>query len=169
MPWLQRSQGHYQQWYWLLYVLYECHLPQGRIFITLPTSYLKCWKMIKKNYVSLQKTSTNNGLTMAHHWLQISGLEAGSCQPDKLKWASLLVKYQRLISELNKKLFRWLQYRWLTGIILCMPPANERRRYNVTSSLIGWVHTQNNPWVWVKMLCIPSVSTFRLQNFFEKT
>ena len=31
----------------------------------------------------------------------------------------------------------------LAGIILCMHPANERRRYSVTPSLIGWVHTQN--------------------------
>ena len=29
---------------------------------------------------------------------------------------------------------------------LCMHAANERRRYNVTSSLIGWTHTQINPW-----------------------
>ena len=28
-----------------------------------------------------------------------------------------------------------------------MYPANERQRYIVTSSLIGWVHTQNNPCV----------------------
>ena len=28
------------------------------------------------------------------------------------------------------------------GINLCMCPANERR-YNVTSSLIGWAHTEN--------------------------
>ena len=34
------------------------------------------------------------------------------------------------------------------GIILCMRPANERRRYNVTSSLIGWAHTQID-------LCVP--------------
>ena len=27
----------------------------------------------------------------------------------------------------------------------CVCPANERRRYNVRSSLIGWAHTQNNP------------------------
>ena len=26
-----------------------------------------------------------------------------------------------------------------------MHPTNERRRYNVTS-LIGWVHAQNDPW-----------------------
>ena len=31
------------------------------------------------------------------------------------------------------------------GIILYMHPANERRSYNVTSSLIGWVHTWNDP------------------------
>ena len=32
-----------------------------------------------------------------------------------------------------------------TGIILWMRPANERRRYIVTSSFIGWAHSQNNP------------------------
>ena len=41
------------------------------------------------------------------------------------------------------------------GIVLCVCPANEGRRYNVTSSLIGWAHTQNDPvsanhcsWCW---------------------
>ena len=33
-----------------------------------------------------------------------------------------------------------------TGIISCARPANERRRYNVTSSLIGWAHARNDPW-----------------------
>ena len=32
------------------------------------------------------------------------------------------------------------------GINLCMRSANERRRYNVTSSLIIWANAQNNPW-----------------------
>ena len=32
-----------------------------------------------------------------------------------------------------------------TGIILCIRPANMRWRYIVTSSLIGWAHTQNDP------------------------
>ena len=27
-------------------------------------------------------------------------------------------------------------------------PANERWRYNVTSSLIGWKHSQNDPWLY---------------------
>ena len=34
---------------------------------------------------------------------------------------------------------------WDAGIILCMCPANERRRYSVTSSVIGWAQTQNDP------------------------
>ena len=34
---------------------------------------------------------------------------------------------------------------WLV-IILCMRPANERRRCIGTSSLIGWAHTWNDPW-----------------------
>ena len=33
----------------------------------------------------------------------------------------------------------------LAGIILCMRPANERRRYIVTSSFIGWAHAQTDP------------------------
>ena len=36
-------------------------------------------------------------------------------------------------------------YRTWAVIILCVHPANERWRYIVTSSLIGWVHTQNDP------------------------
>ena len=32
-----------------------------------------------------------------------------------------------------------------TGIILSMRPSNERRRYGVASSLIGWAHAQNDP------------------------
>ena len=32
-----------------------------------------------------------------------------------------------------------------SGVILCMLPTNERRRNNVTSYLISWVHTQKYP------------------------
>ena len=39
-----------------------------------------------------------------------------------------------------------LQY---AGNMLCMHPANERRRYIVTSPLIGWVHAQNDLWIWM--------------------
>ena len=35
-----------------------------------------------------------------------------------------------------------------TVIILCMHPADERRRCDVKSSLIGWTDTQNVPWMY---------------------
>ena len=40
----------------------------------------------------------------------------------------------------------WYHLEYL-GILLCMRPANERWRHNVMSSLTGWVHTQNDPWI----------------------
>ena len=36
-------------------------------------------------------------------------------------------------------------WEYKTGIILCMYPTNGRQCYNVTSFLIDWVHTQNDP------------------------
>ena len=39
-------------------------------------------------------------------------------------------------------------------IILCAHPANERRRYIVTSSLIGWAHFQDDPWILVIILTV---------------
>ena len=43
-----------------------------------------------------------------------------------------------------------IMYSW---IILCMGPANKSQRYNVTSALIGWAHTQNDPWVLSRCSC----------------
>ena len=34
----------------------------------------------------------------------------------------------------------------IQGVFLCMGLANERRRYIVTPPLIGWAHTQKDPW-----------------------
>ena len=56
------------------------------------------------------------------------------------------------IKELKKKDFnkstdtvgeKWGQT--CSRIIFFMHPANERWHYIATSSLIGWMHTQNNP------------------------
>ena len=38
------------------------------------------------------------------------------------------------------------EFHYLYRDNLCMHPANERRRWNVTSSLTGWAHTENDPW-----------------------
>ena len=49
------------------------------------------------------------------------------------------------------------------GIILYMLPANERRRYIVTSSVIGWAHTQNDPWT-CSIICQICAALFSHDN-----
>ena len=44
-------------------------------------------------------------------------------------------------------------------VTMCLRPANERRRYIVTSYLIGWAHTQNDPCNCVSMFIFASVVT----------
>ena len=39
-----------------------------------------------------------------------------------------------------------------------MRTANERRRCNVTSSLIGWAHTQNGKYLHTKRTCVHTES-----------
>ena len=46
-----------------------------------------------------------------------------------------------------------------TGIILCMHPANGRRRYNVASSLIGWAHTPNDHCIYVSQVRLFHISS----------
>ena len=55
-----------------------------------------------------------------------------------------------------------------SGIILCMCPANERQRYIVTSSLIGWAHTQNDHWKLVMLILNSNLQTgiFRHKDGF---
>ena len=44
--------------------------------------------------------------------------------------------------------FQRSNWKLWAGIILSMGSANEKRRYIVASSFIGWAHTQNDIW-WV--------------------
>ena len=49
------------------------------------------------------------------------------------------------VLPLQWKSLHWRHsYASSTGIILGIGAANEGRRYNVTSSLIGWTHTQKD-------------------------
>ena len=57
--------------------------------------------------------------------------------------------------------------------MLCMVSANQRRRYIVTSPIIGWAHTQNDPAHWIldeqmELLLINAMfkRVFLLRRFF---
>ena len=51
------------------------------------------------------------------------------------------MKAKLVVHEVNQTSCRW--------IILCVHPANERRCYNKKVPLIGQVHAQNDPWMYV--------------------
>ena len=47
--------------------------------------------------------------------------------------------------NIAKRNFKRLSQPDYAKTFLCMHLADERRRYTVTPSLIGWAHAQNNP------------------------
>ena len=49
-------------------------------------------------------------------------------------------------NDLDTQRFMWAKH---ALIILSMGSTNERRRYHVTTSLIGWAHAQSNTWTWL--------------------
>ena len=65
-----------------------------------------------------------------------------------------------------------------TGLNLGLCPFNERRRYFVTTSLIGWGQTENQPWFIIlselyssihgKHECNRKIATDRLKYLIDK-
>ena len=90
------------------------------------------------------------------HWLG-ANLESALCNLAGFytpadSWMLLFAKGTTINTHVNVNLIpRMRRLWWLSlrsshsGIISCMRHASERRRYKVTSSLIGWAHTQNDP------------------------
>ena len=50
-----------------------------------------------------------------------------------------------------------------SGLILGLGSANERRRYEVTQSLIGWAQTKSQPWN-LKVAASPPISLYCLYS-----
>ena len=87
-------------------------------------------------------------------WLRVNNAERDimEFQRSDIGWLSkplvfiLYVKQQFLSSHYSNILFMKWCSNWVAGIDLGISLTNERLRYNVTSPLIGWAHTYNNPW-----------------------
>ena len=113
------------------------------------------WIFIIKSFVK----KISSYWLLNHHWM-CWRLSKPSTHPVMIKqslWSSLRsatyrnigTQYRTMCGKIHhpqapvmKKQSRW----WpLSGIVLCVRPTNERRCYNVMSSLIGRVHAQNDP------------------------
>ena len=77
--------------------------------------------------------------TQCHHWKERCYYPQ-HCLPASIGFS--LAVGQQSFSGLSSRFIHST-----AGIILYMCPANERRRYIVTSSLIGWAQTQNDPYI----------------------
>ena len=86
-------------------------------------------------------------------FVAISSVRPYDTQKPKTSFLSHFYFIQKYKSDLccgegvdGKRGFLWTKMEETSpGINLCMRPANERRRYFVTSPLIGWAQTQIDP------------------------
>ena len=87
------------------------------------------------------------------------------CTPWSVVMHICIIYHYVSLLEINLLLLLLLLRLGFSRIIVCMVSANDRPRYNVTSILIGWAHTQNDSrfwshvcrhWVCTKCLRIPS-------------
>ena len=95
------------------------------------------------NFVVIGENSSHYDNFLCHQWRQSwhhnSHQLLSHAVPAKYPW-NIWIKTAGISGPSQ------YQYDISAGIIWYMRPANERRRYNVTSSLIGWAHIQNDPW-----------------------
>ena len=62
-------------------------------------------------------------------------------QKDPTKLFAYFMGYTVYPMHVSHASIWWIFIQRLAGLILGLHPANERRRYKVTPSLIGWVQT----------------------------
>ena len=128
--------GHWcttQKWFLVFY-----HLQQTRAPFQYPIRHL---------IINSQKASKPRDGVLNYQIALKVGMQRG-CTAAGL----LLINLKYLCGALETAILKGsldylarLLHSYFAEIILCMHPANERRRYNVTLSLIGWVHPQNDP------------------------
>ena len=73
-------------------------------------------------------------------WMNTSQL--GQSYPWMMTWSQIYIYIHQWVKESESP-----GRKKHKGIILSMSSGNERPCYIVTSSLIGWAHNQNDPWI----------------------
>ena len=85
-------------------------------------------------------------ILMVGNWGGIFSFLFRASISDKISKFNKIALYQQKLSTLGiHQSYHCLYKNQNEGIIMCMGSASERRRYIVTTSLIGWSSTQNDP------------------------
>ena len=113
---------------WFKTVVYSTHIKES----SEASRHRPLWgEFTGHRWIPLTKAS--NAENVSIWWRQSWGVNFSLCP-------AFVIFVQILNYTLYSALF-WGQT--LLGIIMGMGSANDRRRYNVTSSLIGWAHVHN--------------------------
>ena len=64
------------------------------------------------------------------------------------QWGFVSITWAQFHSNFSRYVSLILVAKSFPGLLLGLHPANERRRYKVTPSLIGWARALNQPWFW---------------------
>ena len=106
----------------------------GCIFIQIS---LASFRMVQSTIASIgQQTGLAPGRHQAIIWTMIYQLTY-ACRPCIRRCDINILNHLKIQGQCKKSS--------IAGLILVMGSANERRRYNVTRSLIGWIQKQNDP------------------------
>ena len=83
-----------------------------------------------------------------------NGLFYNKVQNNSMLYTALPILWQVIDQTWNTQKTHWFcpSELAISGLILGLRPANERRRYKVTPSLIGWAQTWNQPCTWCHCL-----------------
>ena len=109
-------------------------------FLMAPSNYLnQCWLIISEVlHHSPENFTASAPATILHNQFENYSFKTTATFP-RGRWVNFIKdsKYETQTYICVK----------CAGIILGMGAANERRHYIVTSSPIGWTHTQKEPWM----------------------
>ena len=98
------------------------------------------WLVLVSITINSLPTVNDNCLEVAVRWMSLALAD------DKSTLVQVMSRCHQATCHYMSQCWPRSMWPYASGVILCMRPANERRRYNVTSSLIGLAHTQNEPW-----------------------
>ena len=112
------------------------HMPMS--FSLIPYYLCQCWLVVNKNKL---KWNLNHNIMIFIQW---NAFQNVVCKLSVILHRPQYVDYHPAIREHHTVPCQGITGISYTVIILWMCPTNEIRCYHVTSSLIGWVHTQND-------------------------
>ena len=90
------------------------------LYTKIPGTFCQCCKLYKLLYAQFRAFNGDHFVFVPNHW--------------------------ETTLQCNVVSFAQRINRMIPGDHVCMRPANGVRRYNVTSSLVGWVHKHSDPW-----------------------